>query len=110
MRCNTNKMITIKDKKIIPLYNPNCNLINPNDLLDFVKGTPILNENKIIIIGIILKDSKTYIKNDFIYGDIFVLEEYKDCEYYNAEITGEIQNDNDFLIKSVSAIIFKEDK
>lgn len=103
-------MIIIKDKKLIPLHNPNFNLINPNDLLNLVKRRLILNETKTLIIGNVLKDSKTYIKDDFIYGDIFILKSYQNYEYYDAEVTGDMKNNNDFLVKSVSAIIFKEDK
>lgn len=102
-------MIIEQNKKIIPLHNPNCNLINANDLLNFVKDVFILNTNDIII-GKVSEDSKTYIKDNFVYGNILILEEYQNYKYYNAEITGEIQNDNDFLIKSVQAIIFKEEK
>lgn len=110
------KISYVKDKKLIPLYNPNCNLINPDDLLEFVKIAPILDiENKVI--GAVLGDSKskssTYIKDNFIYGDIFIYgdyQTYKNYEYYDAELTGKLQSNNDFLIKSVQAIIFKEGK
>lgn len=80
METEIDKISYIKDKKIIPLYNPNCNLINPNDLLEFVKRVPILDtENKVI--GTVLGDSKskssTYIKDNFVYGDIFICGDYQ---------------------------------
>ena len=84
------KLINSKQVKIMPLYNPNFEISNKDELQDLIGGTPIVKDNGIQfgiqsdkIIGWIYTDSKTKIENDYIFADVYILKEYKDYVFSN---------------------------
>lgn len=111
-------MKIFKDKKIIPLINPNIDIQNPQELINMINDVPIIsinNKGKEIVIGEVLGREK-YIKDGFIYSDIMIWEKYvdkhtskkckKEYDYKNAEINCD-ENNN---VTRINAIYYEKEK
>ena len=80
------KIINLKQVKVVPLYNPNFEISNKDELQDLIGGIPVVKDDGIQsdkIIGWIYTNSKTKIENDYIFADISILEEYRDYVFSN---------------------------
>lgn len=114
----------IQKCKLLPIINPNFNMLNtPDDLIKLLPHTWVVSNSLIDkdrnlkqdkIIGIV-QDNEFTIEDGFIYGDVFFstiygVEEGKIYDWVNAECIVDMIDDNntDGYVTRVVAIEFKE--
>jgi len=119
------KSITVKDKKIFDMNNPNIWISSTySEIADKLKDIPVVinlvhdnvpQDDKSIVIGVITKVTKA-VNNEF-FGTIFLYDEqYKDYEFLNYEVAVKseaypnMEFKNVFKIKNILCVEFAKIK